>query len=114
MSFISLPTGKLYKKQDKKRLKNFLAGYMGRFYRNLGNNVDIFLGSDFFQNPVEDVFGDVSTFDAKNPIVGSLLRELDVRKKDIACELIKKAARQPEIDFLIQNRQNDLEKNQRK
>ena len=33
------------------------------------------------QNPLEVVFEDISTFDAENPIVGSLLRELDVGKK---------------------------------
>ena len=33
------------------------------------------------QNPLELVFEDISTFDAENPIVGSLLRELDVGKK---------------------------------
>ena len=33
------------------------------------------------QNPLELVFEDISTFDAKNPIVGSLLKELDVGKK---------------------------------
>ena len=174
MSFISLPTGKLYKKQEKKRLKIFSAGYMGKFYRNLANNVDTFLGSYFYgriannaelpsedvqkylpatsnfskgiqndispyvirdrinnasfrqkfdpiakiiirrENPVEVVFEDVSTFDAENPIVGSLLRELNVSKKDIACELIKKVPRQPELDFLIQNWLNNLEKKQRK
>ena len=32
------------------------------------------------QNPVEVVFEDVSTFDAENPIVGSLLREIDLNK----------------------------------
>ena len=42
------------------------------------------------QNPLELVFEDISTFDAENPIVGSLLKELDVGKKDIANELIKK------------------------
>ena len=42
------------------------------------------------QNPIELVSEDVNTFDAKNPIVGSLLRELDVSKKDITCELIIK------------------------
>ena len=36
------------------------------------------------------VFEDISTFDAANPIVGSLLKELVVGKKDIASELIKK------------------------
>ena len=33
------------------------------------------------QNPLELIFEDISTFDAENPIVGSLLRELDVGKK---------------------------------
>ena len=33
------------------------------------------------QNLLELVFEDISTFDAENPIVGSLLRELDVGKK---------------------------------
>ena len=32
------------------------------------------------QNPLELVFEDISTFDAKNPIVGSLLREIDIKK----------------------------------
>ena len=44
------------------------------------------------KNAIELVFEDVSTVDAKNPIVGSLLRELDVSKKDITCELIKKTS----------------------
>ena len=30
------------------KLKNFPAGYVGRFYRNLADNVDNFLGSDFY------------------------------------------------------------------
>ena len=33
------------------------------------------------QNPLELVFKDISTFDAENPIVGSLLREIDLKKK---------------------------------
>ena len=33
------------------------------------------------QNPLELIFEHISTFDAENPIVGSLLRELDVGKK---------------------------------
>ena len=113
---------------------------MGSFYRNLADNIDNFLGSDFYgrifndvnipsediqkyiiatsdftkgmqndinhyvirdrinnasfrqkldpigqnilrrQNPLELVFDDISTFDAENPINGSLLRELDVKK----------------------------------
>ena len=45
--FFSLPTGKLHKKGKQERLKNFPAGYVGNFYRNLADNVDNFLGSDF-------------------------------------------------------------------
>ena len=122
-------------------MKNFSAGYVGKFCRNLANNVDNFLGSEFYgriandaeiqsndvqkyiltssdfakrmqtginyyvakdrinnavfrqkldpitknilrkENPFELVFEDISTFDAENPIVGSLLKELDVGKK---------------------------------
>ena len=42
------------------------------------------------QNPLELVFKEISTFDAQNPITGSLIKELDVRKKDIASTLIRK------------------------
>ena len=139
MGFYSLPTGKLHKKPKQSRLKNFPAGYVGNVYRNLTDNVDNFLGSDFYgwiandvnipsediqkyifvtsdfikgmqndiihyvtrdrinnanfrqksdpicknilrrQNPIELVFKDISTFDAQNPIIRSLLRELDVK-----------------------------------
>ena len=44
------------------KLKNFPAGYVGIFYRNLADNVDNFLGSDFYEKiaidtniPIEDV-----------------------------------------------------------
>ena len=146
MSFISLPTGKLYKKRETRKLRNFPAAYVGRFYRNLADNVDNLLGPDFYgqitndynipskdvqkytlatsdfakgmqtdinhyvtndrinnasfsqkldpirknilrrQNPLELVFEYISTFDAENPIAGSLLKELDVAKKDLASE----------------------------
>ena len=33
------------------------------------------------QNPLELAFEDISTFNAENPIVGSLLRELDVGER---------------------------------
>ena len=129
------------KKAKKRRLKNFPAGYVGNFYRNLADNVDNFIGSDFYwriandssmpsedvqkyilatsdfakgiqtdinhylkrdridnasfrqkldpicknisrrQDPLELFFEDISTFDAENPIVGSLFRELEVGKK---------------------------------
>ena len=128
--FFLLPTNKLYKKENTRKLKNFPAGYVGRFYRNLADSIDT--SSDFYlriaddakipkedvqkyllatsdfaksiqtdinhyvtrdrindasfrqkldlisknilrrQNPLELVFEDISTFDAENPIVGSL------------------------------------------
>ena len=144
-----MPTNKLYKKENTKRLKNFPAGYVGSFYRNLADNVDNFTGSDFYsritvdtdipredvqkyilatsdfaksiqtdinhyvtrdrindessrqkldpisknilrrQNPLELVFEDISTFDAEKPIVGSLLREIDTKKKQSDSDFIK-------------------------
>ena len=47
MSFISLP-------KCKKFLKNFPAGYLGRFYRNLADNVDSSLSSDFYGRIAND------------------------------------------------------------
>ena len=44
--FFLLPKSKLYKKENTRRLKNFSAGYVVNFYRNLADNVDI--SSDFF------------------------------------------------------------------
>ena len=153
--FYLLPTNKLYKIEKTFRLKNFLAGYVGSFYRNLSDNVDNFLGSDFYsritadadipkedvqkyilvtsdfaksmqadinhyvtrdrindasfrqkldsisknilrrQNPLELVFEDISTFDAENPIVGSLLREIELKKKQTDCDFIKSIPSHP-------------------
>ena len=139
--FFLLSTNKLYKKENTKMLKNFPAGYVGSFYRNLADNIDttsdfysriaadadipkedvqkyILATSDFAksiqtdinhyvtrdrinnasfrqrldpisnnilrrQNRLELVFEDISTFDAENPIAGSLLREIDIKKKAI-------------------------------
>ena len=63
MGFYSFPTGKLYKKTKKRtRLKTFPTRYVGSFYMNLVDNVDNFLGSDFYERigndfdiPREDV-----------------------------------------------------------
>ena len=169
MRFASLPTGKLHKKPEKKRLKNFAAGYVGKFYWKLPDNVyHNFLGSEFYgkivndydilsddvqkyilatsdfakgmqsdinkyvtkgiinnasfrqkvdliskniirrQYPLELVFEDISTFDIENPIVGSLLKEIDVGKKDTASELIKKSPRAPGVNFTIRRRLDKL------
>ena len=45
--------------------------------------------SSEYKNPLEVVFEDISTFNGENPIVGSLLTELDVKKKVLASDLIK-------------------------
>ena len=59
-------------------------------------------------NPLELVFEDISTFDAENSIVGSLLKELDIGKKDVTSELMKKAPRPPIFDNPLKNRRNKL------
>ena len=60
------------------------------------------------QNPLELVFEDISTFDAENPIIGFLLKELDVGKKDIVSKLIKKALRPPDLDASLRARLEKL------
>ena len=54
MSFIALPTSTVYKKPEKKKLENFPAGYVGIFYRNLADNVDNFLGYQFYGKIAND------------------------------------------------------------
>ena len=61
------------------------------------------------KNPHELVFQDISTFDAQNPVVGSLLCELDIGKKDVASTLTRKAPNT--IDMDIQSRLNALKEN---
>ena len=67
--FYSLPTGKLYKKRGTSRLKNFLAGYVGSFYRNLADNVDNFLSSDFYGRITNDV--DIPSEDVQKCILAT-------------------------------------------
>ena len=55
------------------------------------------------QNPLELVFEDISNFYVQNTVVGLLLQEPDIKKKDLASEVIKKAPR-PSIDLDIQKR----------
>ena len=51
-SFFLLPTNKLYKKENTRKLKNFPAGYVGRFYRNLADSIDT--SSDFYLRIADD------------------------------------------------------------
>ena len=43
------------------------------------------------ENPLELLFKVVSNCDAQNPVIGSLLREIDVGKKDTLSICLKKA-----------------------
>ena len=60
------------------------------------------------QNPLELVFEDISTFDEENPIVGSLLREIDIKKKQSDSDFIKSLPSQPGKEFEIQKRLDRL------
>ena len=164
--FYLLPTNKLYKKENTRQLKNFPAGYVGSFYRNLADNDDN--GSDFFsritadadipredvqkyilatsdfaksiqtdinhyvtkdrindasfrqrldpisknilrrQNPLEFVFENISTFEAENSIVGTLLRQIDIKKKQSDSDFIKSLPSHPGKEFEIKKRLDRL------
>ena len=54
MRFYLLRTGKLHKKTKKSRLKNFPAGFVGSFYRNLADNVDKFIRFVFYGRIAND------------------------------------------------------------
>ena len=60
------------------------------------------------QNPLELVFEDISTFDAENPIVGSLLREIDIKKKQSGSDFIKSLPNHPGKEFEIKKRLEKL------
>ena len=60
------------------------------------------------QNPLELVFEDISTFDAENPIVGSLLREIDLNKKQPDTDFIKSLPSHPGKEFELQKRLDKL------
>ena len=65
-----LPTGKFHKKKEKRKLKNFPAGYIGRFYRNLANNIDDnFGGSEFYGRTESDA--DIPSDDVQKHILAT-------------------------------------------
>ena len=67
--FYLLPTNKLYKKEKSNRLKNFPAGSVGSFYRNLADNIDNFVGSDFYSRIAID--SDILTEDVQKYILAT-------------------------------------------
>ena len=60
------------------------------------------------QNPLELIFEDISTFDAENPIVGSLLREIDIKEKQSDSDFIKSLPSHPGKEFEIKKRLDKL------
>ena len=60
------------------------------------------------QNPLELVFEDISTFDAETPIVGSPLREIDIKKKQSDSDFIKSLPSQPGKEIEIKKRLDRL------
>ena len=65
------------------------------------------------KNSLELVFENISTFDEENPIVGSLLTELDVGKRVLASDLLKQVPCPPAQDFAIRDRLNKLRDKQK-
>ena len=60
------------------------------------------------KNILELVFEDISKFDAENPISGSLLREIDVNKKQSDSNFIKSLPNHPGKKVQIQKKLNRL------
>ena len=60
------------------------------------------------QNPLELVFEDISTFNSENPMVGSLLRETDIKKKQSDSDFIKSLPSHPGKEFEIKKRLDKL------
>ena len=60
------------------------------------------------QNLLELIFEDISKFDAENPIVGSLLKEIDINKKQSDSDFIKSLLSHPGKEFEIQKGLNRL------
>ena len=57
---------------------------------------------------MELVFEDIYTFDAENPIVGSLLRQIDLNKKLTNSDFIKSVPSHPGKEFEIKKRLDRL------
>ena len=111
--FYSLPTGKLHKKPKQGKLKNFPAGYVGSFYRNLADNVVNVLGSDFYGWISNDV--NISSEDIQKYVLASS-DFAEVMQNDInhyvTRDRIKNTSFRQKLDPISMNilrRQNPLE-----
>ena len=89
-------------------VQNFLLG-TSEYANDIQSDIDLFVSKGRFnnasirhkldpivksvwrtENPLAFLFKDVATFDAQNPTIGSLLREIDLVKKGKNSDLIKK------------------------
>ena len=52
--FLFVANEQTLQENKNKQKKNFPAGYVGSFYRNLGDNVNNFVGSDFYSRIAAD------------------------------------------------------------
>ena len=52
--FLFVANEQTLQENKNKKIKNFPAGYVGSFYRNLGDNVNNFVGSDFYSRIAAD------------------------------------------------------------
>ena len=97
--FFLLPTSKLYKKENTQRLKNFPAGYVGNFYRNLADNINT--DSDFYLRIAAD--SDIP----KEDVQKHLLATSDFAKS-IQTDINHYVTRDPGKEFEIQKRLDKL------
>ena len=110
--FISLLTGKLYTKIETK-LNNFPAGYVGRFYRDLANNVDSAGSSDFYGRIANDA--DIPSDDIQKYLLATTdfakVMQNDINHK-VTCDRLNNARFGQKLDSTSKNifrRQNPLE-----
>ena len=101
-------------------IKNFLLG-TSDYARNIQSDIDLHVTrgrhnqASFHrkldpieksvwrtENPLALLFKDVANFDAQNPVIGSLLREINLRKRSTNSDLIKKSlSKAPDINDMI-------------
>ena len=111
-AYYSLPRVRLKRKEDEKKLNNFSNAYLTDDIKNflvatndygqeIQSNLDLYITRGKHneasfrrkldrikknvwrkENPLELLHKDISNFDAQNPVIASLLREIDVDKRD--------------------------------
>ena len=50
-----MPAGKLHRKTKTKKVENFPIGYVGKFYRNLAQDIDSSVNRDFYGKIASEV-----------------------------------------------------------